>query len=341
MATSLPEDNLPQGMGMDDAVVEETPVGMGMDDAVVEDVTPTAPEVTPVVEDVEPIEDVDKDIAEATMARIYATNNDGTKNEQLALSAERYISELFELGNSMPELGSLAEAQKVLFDMYEIEAQQEVEYHPNSTISREEVDGINGNIRRQKKMVEEVRKSVVTPQLNIVSIPEGATPEQIKAIQTKVGVKPDGIVGPLTMQGIESFNLDQQMAAREAADTQSRIDPQTGLVSEDVTGQGLEDDPIAGSVPKTFLSHLNKREGSKSVSYLDSLGKLTGGTGHLMTAEEQAKYPKGTEIPKAVRDQWLKEDSAEALVAAKKQAKELGITDRKFIEALYIRTLGS
>jgi hypothetical protein len=53
-----------------------------------------------------------------------------------------------------------------------------------------------------------------------------------------------------------------------------------------------------------------------------------------MSKAEQTKYPLGTKIPKSVRDNWLKEDSAKALGAANKQAEELGITDRKFIEAL-------
>ena len=41
-----------------------------------------------------------------------------------------------------------------------------------------------------------------------------------------------------------------------------------------------------------FLSHLSEREGFREDVYLDSLGKLTGGTGHLLTVLERAEYKK-------------------------------------------------
>ena len=72
--------------------------------------------------------------------------------------------------------------------------------------------------------------------------------------------------------------------------------------------------------------HLALREGNKSATYLDSRGKPTGGIGHLLTAAEKKLYPKGTEIPQSVRDNWFKEDTAKAYSAAEKQAKEFGNT---------------
>ena len=71
------------------------------------------------------------------------------------------------------------------------------------------------------------------------------------------------------------------------------------------------------------LKHLKLREGVKYKSYLDTLGKLTGGVGHLMSKEEQALYPEGTEIPSEVVNEWLKADVQEARKAAQKQAQEL------------------
>ena len=57
-------------------------------------------------------------------------------------------------------------------------------------------------------------------------------------------------------------------------------------------------------------------EGEKTTSYIDTRGNLTGGIGHLMTKEEQEKYPKGTKIPKEVIDAWYKEDLNKAQVGA-------------------------
>lgn len=339
MDLNLQENNTPQGMGMgEDTIIESAPVGIGMgEDTIVEDTTPE-PALEPTTEEFgiytpessEEFGIVDKDLADATLSRIYSTENTGTKSEQLVRTTERYMTELFDLGNSMPQLGSLQESQKVLYEIYEAESKEELLYDSRSSLTREEVDGINGTIRRKKALAAEVRKSMIIPQLSILSIPEGASPDEIKSVQKLVGTKADGIVGPKTLEAIKSYNLDQQMASR-SADTQTRIDPETGLVSEDVTGKGLEGNK---SVPNTLISHLNKREGSKSTSYLDSLGKLTGGVGHLMTEEEKKRYPAGTEIPKEVRDRWLKEDSAKAFEAAKQQAKELGVVDNKFVEAL-------
>lgn len=53
-------------------------------------------------------------------------------------------------------------------------------------------------------------------------------------------------------------------------------------------------------------------EGSREKTYLDQGGRLTGGTGHLLTAAEAALYPLGTVVPQEVRDQWLHDDSQDA-----------------------------
>jgi len=53
------------------------------------------------------------------------------------------------------------------------------------------------------------------------------------------------------------------------------------------------------------------KEGSH-VAYRDSKKNPTGGHGHLLTDEEQALYPKGTEIPDSVADGWFTQDMKEA-----------------------------
>ena len=96
----------------------------------------------------------------------------------------------------------------------------------------------------------------------------------------------------------------------------------------------LEDGTIIDNVPEgtdvkhlqanydaymQFKDHLVEREGDKKVSYKDSLGKLTGGIGHLLTDEEAKLYPEGTEIPEDVREQWIRQDMKKAWRAAKLQ----------------------
>lgn len=81
--------------------------------------------------------------------------------------------------------------------------------------------------------------------------------------------------------------------------------------------------PVEEDQEDPVIEHLKLREGVKYESYLDTLGKLTGGVGHLMSKEEQALYPEGTEIPSEVVDEWLKADVQEARKAAQKQAQEL------------------
>ncbi|MCH9712834.1 MAG: glycoside hydrolase family protein [Proteobacteria bacterium] len=103
--------------------------------------------------------------------------------------------------------------------------------------------------------------------------------------------------------------------------------------------------PEAGAV-KTLVSgsdekgltkgkkHLVNREGYRDVSYKDTQGNLTGGTGHLLTENEKKLYPEGTKIPKSVTDKWFKEDSAKARESGNNQAKDLGITSEDFKDAL-------
>ena len=90
-----------------------------------------------------------------------------------------------------------------------------------------------------------------------------------------------------------------------------------------------------GKPTKSFLDHLDDREGNIDKSYLDSLGKLTGGIGHLLLEDEIKKYPKGTRIPREVREGWIQKDSVKAWDAAIDQAADLGVSEHEqFIEAL-------
>ena len=68
----------------------------------------------------------------------------------------------------------------------------------------------------------------------------------------------------------------------------------------------------------TESTQIEQDEGKVDESYLDSEGLLTAGIGHLLTSEEQRKYPKGTPVPEAIVKAWYAEDLREAKVDAEK-----------------------
>lgn len=84
----------------------------------------------------------------------------------------------------------------------------------------------------------------------------------------------------------------------------------------------------------SLIQHLIKREGNVEYSYLDSLGKLTGGVGHLLNKEEQYIYPEGTYIPEDVRNAWFEEDLNTAMKAANQQLHDLNLISMDFRDAL-------
>jgi lysozyme len=114
----------------------------------------------------------------------------------------------------------------------------------------------------------------------------------------------------------------------------AREDSETDFTEEEtdflVGQEGMQQPAIKEKV----VAKLKQREGVVNKSYLDSLGKPTGGVGHLLTKEEQALYPEGTEIPQEVVDGWLAQDSDKAMKAAEKQAKELGVDSEEMVLAL-------
>ena len=85
---------------------------------------------------------------------------------------------------------------------------------------------------------------------------------------------------------------------------------------------------------KEYMEHLNLREGFKGHVYKDTEGKLTAGTGHLLTDDELKKYKEGDVVDKEVTDAWLLKDSSKAYSASLSQAKELGISNQEMINAL-------
>ena len=87
---------------------------------------------------------------------------------------------------------------------------------------------------------------------------------------------------------------------------------------------------------KSFLSQepdyiglVKRREGLVLKWYTDSLGKPTGGYGHLQRPQDR-----GITITQAVADQWLKEDIQIALSAAQKQSAELPFVTPELFDVL-------
>tara|TARA_R110002020_G_scaffold39742_2_gene117746 strand:- start:443 stop:3895 length:3453 start_codon:yes stop_codon:yes gene_type:complete len=63
---------------------------------------------------------------------------------------------------------------------------------------------------------------------------------------------------------------------------------------------------------ETESHKVRRHEGSVQSTYKDTEGNLTGGVGHLLTADEKKQYPLGAEIPEHVTEEWFARDMAEA-----------------------------
>ena len=83
-----------------------------------------------------------------------------------------------------------------------------------------------------------------------------------------------------------------------------------------------------------LFKHLKLREGYKQSVYLDILGKPTCGIGHLLSEEEQEKYPVKCLVPQQVIDNWFKVDTKKAISGAEKQMEDLELIDEDFKIAL-------
>ena len=133
---------------------------------------------------------------------------------------------------------------------------------------------------------------------------------------------------PYTPKGSVTWGNKQ---GKPVSEEQRMTELDAALAREDLlTATESSQDDLQGRLVKK----LRDREGVKQEAYLDSLGKPTGGVGHLLVGDEVAKYPVGSEIPQEVVDDWLVSDSEKALEAAKKQALEVGVEDQDFLVAL-------
>ena len=136
-------------------------------------------------------------------------------------------------------------------------------------------------------------------------------------------------IGPMDTRGLEGM-FDRTMDLFGGKDEASKVTANQLLTGDNTTAGKVD----AGEIPENIVAHLQEREGVVGKSYRDSLGKPTGGMGHLLSEAEKKKYPVGTQIPDDVVSRWAKEDSKKAFDNAKKEAKVLGNMSPEFIQAL-------
>lgn len=98
---------------------------------------------------------------------------------------------------------------------------------------------------------------------------------------------------------------------------------------------GVVASPVPGCDADTWAAYealLVLREGEKYVVYYDSLGKPTGGIGHLLLPSDGLVA--GQAIPDATVKRWFEHDGATAMDCAVTQAKEAGIASQAFLPYL-------
>ena len=98
---------------------------------------------------------------------------------------------------------------------------------------------------------------------------------------------------------------------------------------------GVAASPVPGCDANTWAAYealLVLREGEKYVVYYDSLGKPTGGEGHLLLPSDGLVV--GQAIPDATVKRWFTHDGASAMDTAVTLAKQAGITSQAFLPYL-------
>lgn len=97
----------------------------------------------------------------------------------------------------------------------------------------------------------------------------------------------------------------------------------------------LSPSPVPGCDDDTWAAFeklMEQREGAKYVVYYDTLGKPTGGIGHLILPSDGLKI--GNNIPDATVRRWFTHDGATAMDGAVTQAKQAGIKSQPFLPFL-------
>lgn len=113
------------------------------------------------------------------------------------------------------------------------------------------------------------------------------------------------------------------------------VQPAAAVLAEQRPSQPANPSPVPGCDASTWAAYetlLRLREGVKYVVYYDSLGKPTGGEGHLILPSDGLKV--GDKIPDATVRRWFTHDGADAMGHAVQQARQAGITSQAFLPYL-------
>jgi lysozyme len=182
---------------------------------------------------------------------------------------------------------------------------------------------------RVRAQVQQINKNIredITPSVDVMALGLQISPEQYQSTLFAIDE-----VGKPQAGGEVSVNASfSRKERREGGKKEEVSKPEPAPVSVEPAPEA----PTEPVVSDRLIKHMEKREGRREKSYLDSLGKPTGGIGHLLSKEEQALYPEGTAIPKEVVDAWFTEDIAEAQAAAAEQGAQVPGSTPEFEEAL-------
>lgn len=183
--------------------------------------------------------------------------------------------------------------------------EEEIEF---AALNREFGEGANTLLLREPESTQETSSPDTNP--NLQAMPEDPQIQQEELTEP--------------FQSTEAMAMFDQAIAEEEKFLQNQ--EKSGEIENLMTQlrEKLGEDSFMSKQIKQLLQPTNPErfqiesdEGSvledgQHVSYLDNVGHLTGGIGHLLTAAEKKKYPEGTKIPQAVVDNWLRQDLKEA-----------------------------
>lgn len=96
----------------------------------------------------------------------------------------------------------------------------------------------------------------------------------------------------------------------------------------DITKEQEMFDKVFTEIRKKMI----REEGIERIVYLDSLGKPTGGIGHLIIPSDNMKV--GDPISTAQVETWFKDDVSKAIWASIMQSKQVGEFEEDFVTAL-------
>lgn len=123
-------------------------------------------------------------------------------------------------------------------------------------------------------------------------------------------LKPKSVTHTINFSNLERVSAGTPLLPK--GKTQEDIEQEVRDQNEELLERELNFEEIDESMRIARDEGTERDFFGNQVSYIDSVGEPTGGIGHLLTKEEQEKYPIGTPIPDEVVKKWFDEDIKEA-----------------------------